>query len=105
MSRPDRSYRRIAEERIDLLYGFAREVFGENRSLANRYVEIARRIGTRSRVRIPRELKRLTCKKCGVLLVPGANCRVRIRPDRGTTLLIACLNCGNIKRYPVAKTN
>jgi len=105
MSRPDRSYRRIAEERIDSLYGFAREVFGENQSLANRYVEIARRIGTRCRVRIPRELKRLTCKKCGALLVPGTNCRVRIRPDRGTTVTVACLNCGNIKRYPVAKTS
>jgi ribonuclease P protein subunit RPR2 len=101
MRRSDRSYVKLAEERIDLLYRFAREVFSEDPSLADRYVEIARRISMRCRVRIPRELKRYTCKGCGGLLVPGANCRVRIRPERGTAVVVTCLKCGRVKRYPV----
>lgn len=100
MKRQDRSYIKIAGERIELLYKFAHEVFKEDPSLANRYVEIARRIGMRCGVRIPRELKRFTCKKCGSLLVPGANCRVRTRSDKGTTIIMTCLNCGQVKRYP-----
>jgi len=103
MRPPDRSYKKIAEERIDLLYTFAREVFRENPSLANRYVEIARRIGMRCGVRIPRELKRFTCKGCRSFLVPGANCRVRIRPNRRTTVVMTCLNCGKVKRYPTTR--
>jgi len=91
---------KLAEERIDLLYKFAREAFGEDPPLANRYVEIARRIGMRCEVRIPRELKQFTCKGCRGLLVPGANCRVRIRSDKGTTVVMTCLKCGRVKRYP-----
>ncbi|MCJ7506864.1 ribonuclease P [Candidatus Bathyarchaeota archaeon] len=103
MSHRDQSFAQIAEERIELLYRFAREVFGTHPSLAKRYVEIARRIGMRCRVRIPRELKRFTCKGCGSLLVPGTNCRVRIKPDRGTILIMTCLSCGKLKRYPMAR--
>ena len=99
----DQSLVRIAEERIELLYKFARDAFGTNQSLAKRYVEIAKRIGMRCRVRVPRELKQFTCKGCGGLLVPGENCRVRIRHDARTFLVMTCLSCGKLKRYPIAK--
>jgi len=105
MTRRDSSHPDIAEERIELLYRFAREVFEKNPSLAKRYIEIARLIGMRCRVRIPRELKRFTCKECGSLLVPGANCRVRTRPQKPTMLVMTCLICGKIKRYPMSTKN
>ena len=105
MTRRDSSHLDIAEERIGLLYRFAREVFDKNPGLAKRYVEIARLIGMRCRVRIPRELKRFTCKGCGSLLIPGANCRVRTKPKKPTILVMTCLTCGEIKRYPTSTKN
>ncbi|MFH0848942.1 MAG: ribonuclease P protein component 4 [archaeon] len=100
VNRRSHSVSAIAEERIRILYKMAREVFGSDPALARRYVELAKQIGMRTRVRIPGELKYLTCKKCHNLLIPGVNCRVRVRADRGTRTVMTCLMCGSVKRYP-----
>jgi ribonuclease P protein subunit RPR2 len=93
----------IARERIEILLSHARRTFPTNRSLAKRYVELARRIGMKSGVRLTREQKLRICKGCGGLLVPGVNCRVRTRSEYGTTVLITCLDCGTKKRYPTVR--
>jgi ribonuclease P protein subunit RPR2 len=66
--------RSIAQERIEYLFSLAKTEFPE--------------------------LKRTFCKSCGSLLVPGNNSRVRLK---GNTIIISCLDCGNIKRYPYGK--
>lgn len=71
--------------------------------MAKRYVEIARYVGMKAGVRIPKEEKIFLCKSCGSLLVPGVNCRVRTRTEFGTTVLITCLECGTKKRYPTVR--
>jgi len=93
----------IAEERIRALYSRARKIFGKDQILTKRYVELAKRIGMRTRVRVPKELKYFTCRTCNNLLVPGVNCRVRVRPDRGAEVVMTCLVCGDIKRYPTTR--
>ncbi|MGD0423020.1 MAG: ribonuclease P protein component 4 [Candidatus Bathyarchaeia archaeon] len=95
--------RQIARERIEILLQLARQTFSEDPSLSKRYVELARLIGMKSGVRLPRNSKAFICKQCGTLLVPGRNCRVRIRSDTGTTVLITCLGCGHKKRYPTVR--
>jgi len=95
--------RRIAEERIDILVRLAREAVKSNPALSKRYIEIAHRIAMRSGVRLGPERKQFICKKCGSLLVPGVNCRVRVRAERGTHVLVTCLECGSKKRYPAVK--
>lgn len=95
--------RDIARERIDILLAQARVAFPLDRTLSKRYVELARKIGMKSGVRLTREQKLFLCKGCGSLLVPGANCRVRTRRDAGTTVLITCLECGQKKRYPTVR--
>jgi ribonuclease P protein subunit RPR2 len=97
------SNRDIARERIQILLTLAKQTFPKNRALSKRYVELARLIGMRAGVRIPREDKQFICKGCGSLLVPGANCRVRTRSETGTTVLITCLECGAKKRYPTVR--
>ncbi len=99
----DGNIRKIAEERIDLLLKLAREKARSDEALSKRYVEIARRIAMRSGVRLGRERKHFICKECGSALVPGVNSRVRMRSDRGTSIVVTCLACGSIKRYPVVK--
>jgi ribonuclease P protein subunit RPR2 len=87
----------MAEQRIRRLFKLAAEAFPARPDLSNRYVDIARRISMRHRVSIPREFKRNVCKECHSFLVPGANSRVRID---GNNVVITCLKCGSIKRYP-----
>ncbi|MGA2783870.1 MAG: ribonuclease P protein component 4 [Candidatus Bathyarchaeia archaeon] len=88
---------------MDFLLHLARETFPRDRLLSRRYVELARLIGMKAGVRLPKNQKMFICKKCGYLLIPGSNCRVRIRSELGTTVLITCLECGNKKRYPTVR--
>jgi ribonuclease P protein subunit RPR2 len=90
----------MASQRIERLFCLAREACKERQDLADRYVDIARRISMRHRVSIPRELKRNVCKNCSGYLAPGVNARVRID---GRNVLITCQRCGGIKRYPYKK--
>ncbi|MGA8904523.1 MAG: ribonuclease P protein component 4 [Candidatus Bathyarchaeia archaeon] len=97
------SVKEIARERIRILLALAKKAFPTDRVLSKRYVELARRIGMKAGVRLPREEKLFICKRCGHLLIPGANCRVRTRAEFGTTVLITCLECGTKKRYPTVR--
>jgi ribonuclease P protein subunit RPR2 len=92
----------IARERIDILLSQARERAGRDPELAGRYVELARKISMRTKVRIPRADKRYLCKKCGQPLVPGRNARVRVSPGN-PRVVVTCLSCGAFRRYPFTK--
>ena len=92
--------RRLARERIEVLFYRAREFFPENPALSDRCVDLARRIAMRQRVRIPRELRRRFCRRCSAYLVPGSTVRVRVRRGRVVT---TCLRCSARRRYRVEK--
>jgi len=92
-----REKRRIARERIDILFTLAERVFPYEPELANRYVEIALAVQQKARIRMPRKWKRRYCKRCHSFLVPGVNARVRLRNGH---VVIKCLNCSHIMRYP-----
>lgn len=91
--------RRLARERIEILFDRAREFFPENPVLSDRCVELARRIAMRQRVRIPRELRRRFCRRCSAYLVPGSTLRVRVRRGKVVT---TCMRCGRHRRYQMA---
>jgi len=95
--------RDIAKQRIEYLLKLARAVFDKDRELAQRYVEIALNISRRMKVKIPLTYKLFICKRCKKLLVPGVNCRVRIRQRREPHLVITCLECKYIMRRPIKK--
>lgn len=95
--------RRIAQERIDTLLRLARETVKSDASLSRRYVEMAQKIAMRSGVRLGPERKQFICKNCRSLLVPGVNCRVRVRTEHGTHVVVTCLECGSKKLYPAVK--
>ena len=91
----------IARQRIRTLFRLAMDTANEAPDLAQRYVEIARRIAMRSRLRIPKEYRRLICRHCKSFIFPGVNCRVRIQPKREPHMVITCLNCGKHMRIPL----
>lgn len=92
--------KKIAKERISVLFAQARQAFAEHPERSNRYVGLARKIAMRQRVRIDRELRRQFCHHCYAFLVPGRNMRVRVH--RGH-VVVTCGSCNRKMRYRVVK--
>lgn len=90
---------RIARERIDILFDRAEKEFSRNPELSHRWIRMAKKIATRYNIRIPKELKRRSCRKCSRFLVPGENCRIRTSPKQ-QAVIVKCLGCGNVMRFP-----
>jgi ribonuclease P protein subunit RPR2 len=92
--------RDLAIQRMERLFMLATEAHKIHPERSNRYVQIACRISTRTRIRMPRQLKRLFCKHCGSFLSPSG-ARVRLREGVLTT---TCLACGKQTRRPYIPT-
>jgi len=86
--------KQIAKQRIQVLFQQAKDVYKSVPRLASRYIVTARKIAMAAKVRLPTKFKRQICKNCNMLLVPGDNCRVRIKQEREPHVVISCLNCG-----------
>lgn len=87
----------MALQRIQRLFELAGSEFHNHPERSNRYVQLARRIGMRYRVRMPTELKKRMCKHCHSYLVQGITARTRLQ---GTRITTTCLSCGKQMRIP-----
>ena len=98
------SHQRIASERMERLLLNAESNFKEHPKLSQRYIELARKIAMRYKLRFTSEQKRLFCKKCNAYLKNGINSRVRLEHGK---ISVTCLECGNVKRmvYKKSKKN
>lgn len=99
----DAATKRIAMQRIQTLFCLARQIIHENPELAQRYVNIARKVAMAAKVRLPREYRRQVCRHCKSFILPCVNCRVRIKQGREPHVVIVCLNCGKQMRVPLRK--
>jgi ribonuclease P protein subunit RPR2 len=63
-------HREIAMERINELFEQADLRFKKSQELSDRYVELARKIAMKYKVKMPRELKKRFCKHCYKYLMP-----------------------------------
>lgn len=80
--------------RINSLFCFAEEQKNKP-ELGKRYVFLARKLSSKTKVRIPRELKRRFCKYCNTYFIAGRNYRVR---TTGKTITYTCSSCGKWTR-------
>lgn len=88
----------IVKERFEVLFTLAeKEALKHNMDRADRYVELARKIGMRYNVPIPAKYKRRFCKHCYSYLLPGVNARVRTGKSK---IIIFCENCKKYMRIP-----
>lgn len=99
----DPTTKRIAMQRIRTLFHLARETVHEDTALAQRYVDIARKVAMAAKVRLPKEYRSQVCRHCKSFILPGVNCRVRIKQRREPHMVITCLNCGNQMRIPLKR--
>jgi ribonuclease P protein subunit RPR2 len=100
----DATTKRIALQRIQTLFHLARETIHEDHALAQRYVDIARKVAMAAKVRLPREYRRQVCRHCKSFILPGVNCRVRVKQRREPHVVITCLNCGKQMRIPLRRS-
>ena len=91
---------RICRERISELFIQAGLAFPKSRSRADRYVEIARKISMKHKVRISPQLRKQFCSKCHSYLSPSVNCRVRVRNSK---VIYSCKECGHFMRFPYVR--
>ncbi|MCI4353758.1 MAG: hypothetical protein L3K06_00135 [Thermoplasmata archaeon] len=90
---------RVARERISDLFGLAeQEARGGPSPLSDRYVQLARRIGTRYNVRLLVEYRDLYCRGCSAYWVEGRTLRTRLR---GAHRSQTCLRCGRVRRVRI----
>jgi len=88
-----KSNKQNALERVRYLFKQAEE----HPEQARRYVELARKLAMKARLRMPQDLKRRYCKHCYSFLVPGKNCRVR---TANRYITYTCLECRRYMRFP-----
>ncbi|NHI83438.1 MAG: ribonuclease P [Candidatus Thorarchaeota archaeon] len=98
---PRTQVRNLAKARISLLWKQASGDARTSPELARRQMEIASKVAQKARIKIPRHIKRQLCKRCGRVLIPGRNCRVRVRNKRERHVVVTCLDCGAVRRFPV----
>ncbi|MFH1256066.1 MAG: ribonuclease P protein component 4 [Candidatus Diapherotrites archaeon] len=89
---------RIALERIYRLFELAGAEFKKHPERSKRYVELAREIGKRNRVKVPGELKESYCRKCNAFLVKGKNAKA---VKEKHFLVLECKECGGKRKYPL----
>ena len=92
--------KKIARERIEVLFEKAKGAFSAYPERSTRYVDLARRIAMRQRIRIDREFRRRFCHYCYAYLVPGRNMRVRVHRGR---VVITCQACNKKTRFRVVR--
>ncbi len=101
MKKPNKNaIEQIALERIYRLFELAEAEFPKHNERSKRYIELARKIGTRNRARFPAELKTKFCKQCNAFLVKGKNAEIS---KHGSLVTVKCLECGFERKTGVKK--
>ena len=86
----------IAKERINVLFEEARKT--KTQKLADRYIELARKIAMKVNYKMPKQYKRKFCKHCYTYFRNG-NYRVRTKDNK---LIYYCFNCKKYTRIPLS---
>ncbi len=105
-SRPqtmNRNTKRIAAQRIKTLFTLAKQTSKQDPTLAQHYINTARKIAMATKTKLPPQYKRQICKHCKTFILPGVNCRIRINQTRQPHITITCLNCKKQTRIPITK--
>jgi ribonuclease P protein subunit RPR2 len=87
--------RQISLERIKTLFNQAKHEFSNDPRLSNKYVNLAKKIAMKSKIKMPSIFKRQYCKYCYSYLMQGKNVTVRTTTK---TITYTCMNCNRYTR-------
>lgn len=89
--------RRIAGERISILFGLAEDNHLGRPELADRYSHLIREIAMHYRIKLQKRVSAQICRGCGAFLVPGRTAAVRVIA-RQRLRILRCTHCGREKK-------
>jgi ribonuclease P protein subunit RPR2 len=92
-----KAHTELALERVSILFTEAAKRFPSEHELSDRYVELALKISTKYKVRLPQAIKKRFCKTCHSFIQSPQNCKIRLNSGK---LCYHCLVCGAVMRYP-----
>jgi len=95
--------RKIALERMEILINNAISNARTNPELSQRYGQLARRISTKHKIRMPYDLRIVFCKKCKSFIAPGINSKIRLGRTSVKSIRISCSLCGHTYRKIIPK--
>ncbi len=95
--KPDKNLK-MARARIDKLFLLSDNAFFSSAELSDRYVDLARKLAMKYKVKLSSAHKRKFCKHCYKYLRPGTNCRVRTVSGK---LVYTCLACRKFSRFTI----
>lgn len=101
--RPRKVAKEDAAALVKLLTESAVSISHSNLELAKVQAALARKVKLKFNVRLDAPLRRLTCRGCKTLIVPGVNARVRLGHGKQTVLRITCIECGRVNRKIVGR--
>jgi ribonuclease P protein subunit RPR2 len=99
------STKEIALERMRILIQTAISNARTDPELSQKQAQIARRISTKHKVRMPYELRLTFCKKCKSFIAPGINSRIRLGRSSIKSIRISCNFCGHTYRKIIPKSS
>lgn len=85
--------KRVAEERIGILYGLSKEEYSTDPELSKKYIKLIKQIGRHYKITLPDLVKRGFCKKCNSVFMPGQNVSIRLASSK-RFVVYKCLLCG-----------
>ena len=88
--------RSIATERMIILFRLSKEAMQKDREIARSYIKLLYKMSSHYKIGVPRDIGRLTCKKCMDVLVPGISCKVVVASSAGY-VIYRCNGCGREK--------
>lgn len=88
----------ILKADIKNLLKLALKIFPKTPELSQRYGNLARKLSTKFKIRLPKEEKRLICKYCHSFLGPKARTRTK-----SGKIIIYCPECKKYTRIPFYK--
>ncbi|HJW97857.1 MAG TPA: ribonuclease P [Candidatus Bathyarchaeia archaeon] len=99
----DADTKQIARQRVQTLFKLAKDTIQDSPNLAERYIETARKIAMSAKIRLPAESRLQICRHCKSFILPGVNCKVRLRHRREPHIVITCQKCGGHTRIPTTR--
>ena len=84
--------RKIAAERIEVLYEAAVRTYPKDKDLSKGYIKMLEEIGRHYKVKIPSEIAAHICKECSLPLIEGVNSQTRVIAKE-KRIIYRCVGC------------
>ena len=85
--------RDVAGARMSVLFGLSLAEARTDMDNAKRYVRLIKKISTRYKVKLSKEMRHALCKKCDAVMIPGMSSTVNI-VSSNRHVAYRCKSCG-----------